>query len=117
MIAHVVLFRPKPDLTADEVDGLVTAFERALRDIPDIRRSSVGRRVRIGRDYEQLMATDFPFAVVLEFDDIAGLRRYLEHPSHAAIGAQVFASADAILVYDYEMGTGIAGLTTAAARS
>ena len=117
MIAHTVLFRPRPDLTTQDVDDLITAFQQALRDINEIRRASIGRRIRIGRDYEHLMAQDFPFAAILEFDDTAALRRYLEHPSHAAIGARVFASAEAILVYDYEMGHGAEGLTTIAAQS
>jgi hypothetical protein len=117
VIAHTVLFRPRPDLTTQDVDDLITAFQQALRDINEIRRASIGRRIRIGRDYEHLMAQDFPFAAILEFDDTAALRRYLEHPSHAAIGARVFASAEAILVYDYEMGHGAEGLTTIAAQS
>ena len=74
MIAHTVLFRPRPDLTTQDVDDLITAFQQALRDINEIRRASIGRRIRIGRDYEHLMAQDFPFAAILEFDDTAALR-------------------------------------------
>ncbi len=113
MIAHVVLFRPRADLSTLEAAQLIDAFEQALLGIPMIRRSSVGRRITIGRDYEQLMRTDFPYAAILEFDDVAGLREYLAHPAHSQIGAAVFAAAADILVYDFEMGVGTAGLTAA----
>lgn len=116
MIAHVVLFRPKPDLLPVETDRLIAAFEQALAGIPAIRRANVGRRVSIGRGYEQLMRTDYSYAAVLEFDDVAGLREYLEHPAHSAVGGAVFAAAEDILVYDFEMGSGNDGLSAVAAR-
>jgi hypothetical protein len=111
VIAHIVLFRPKADLSSRDADRLVAAFEQALLGIPVIRRSHVGRRVSIGRGYEELMRTDYPYAAVLEFDDVAGLREYLEHPAHGEIGAAVFAAAADILVYDFEMGPRLDGLT------
>ncbi len=112
MIAHVVLFRPKPDLSRADADRLLAAFERALVGVPMIRRASVGRRVSIGRGYEQLMRADYPYCAVLEFEDVTGLREYLEHPAHSAVGNAVFASAEDILVYDFEMGAGAAGLVS-----
>jgi hypothetical protein len=117
MIAHIVLFQPRPDLPAEDVQRLVSAFEEALANIPMIRRASVGRRVRMGRHYEQLMAVDYPYAAVLEFDDVAGLRGYLEHPAHGDVGAAVFQAAGNILVYDYEMGLGASGLIEVAGRT
>ena len=117
MIAHIVLFRPRPDLPSQDVQRLVSAFEEALAGIPMIRRAHVGRRVRIGRAYEQLMTADYPYAAVLEFDDVAGLRAYLEHPAHGNVGAAVFEAAGDILVYDYEMGSGARGLTAVAGRT
>jgi len=116
VIAHVVLFRPRPDLAPQDTESLLGAFERALTDIPAIRRSHVGRRVTIGRGYEQLMRSDYPYAAILEFDDIAGLREYLEHPAHSEIGAAVFAAAADILIYDFEMGAGLNGLTAIAGQ-
>ncbi len=110
MIAHLVLFRPRPELPPQEADRLLAAFEQALLGIPAIRRSLVGRRVSIGRGYEQLMRADYPYAAVLEFDDVAGLREYLEHPAHSEIGAAIFAAAADILVYDFDMGLGLEGL-------
>jgi hypothetical protein len=110
MIAHIVLFRPRADLTAEERTRFAGAFERSLRDIPTIRRAHVGRRTTIGRDYERLMRVDYPYAAVLEFDDVDGLRAYLAHPAHEELGARLFASAEETLVYDFEMGEGAEGI-------
>ena len=74
MIAHVILFRPRPDVSLTERRAIIDAYAIALRDIPTIRGARVGRRVMVGRSYEDMMRTDFPYAAILEFDDLAGLR-------------------------------------------
>jgi hypothetical protein len=104
MIAHVVLFRPKPHLTADARRRLVDGFTRAIREIPQIRRARIGRRVTHGRPYEQLMRADYSYAAVLEFDDVDGLKGYLAHHAHEALGAAFFECFEDTLIYDYEMG-------------
>ena len=103
MIAHVVLFRPRPDLSNVESRALIDAFATALRAIPSIRRARVGRRVRIGRSYEDLIHADFPYAAILEFDDADGVRAYLDHPAHEAISTRFFAAIADTLIYDFEV--------------
>ena len=107
----MVLFRPRAGLTRDERTALVEAFSRALRDIPGIRRANIGRRVRHGRPYEDLMEEDYEFAAVLEFDDLGGLTQYLRHPAHEELGNRFFASFERALIYDFEMSAGASGLT------
>ena len=97
-------------LSADDAKALADAFERALNDIPFVRRARIGRRITIGRDYERLMAVDYEYAVVIEFDDVAGLKGYLEHSAHEEMGRRFFESIEAGLVYDFEMTTGADGL-------
>jgi len=53
--------------------------------------------------YEQVMPDDYEFAVMFEFDDVAGLKAYLQHPAHAAAGHHFTASASKALAYDYEV--------------
>lgn len=103
MIAHIVLFRPKADLTADQRRAFVTALEHAFGSIPLIKRARVGRRLVMGRQYDQQNTHDFPFVAVLEFDSEAGLRGYLEHPAHEMLGAQFYVTSDAAFVFDYEL--------------
>jgi hypothetical protein len=101
MLCHIVLFRPKPGLTPEQRRDLMHALDTALREIPAIRRARLGERVQHGRGYEGLMREDFSHAGILEFDDISGLREYLQHPAHERLGALLFEYADAVLIYDY----------------
>jgi hypothetical protein len=113
MVAHVVLFKPKPSLDASARRRLVETFQQAVREIPSIRRAHIGRRVTHGRPYEQLMTVDYEYAAILEFDSVADLTAYLTHQAHDALGALFFEAFDVALMYDYEMTegeTGTAGL-------
>lgn len=106
MIAHLVLFTPKAGLLEAERRGLADALVHALREIPSIRRARFGKRVRHGRAYEALMRTNYEYAALLEFDDVAGLTAYLEHPAHGALGARFFAAFEEALMYDFELKEG-----------
>ena len=110
MIAHVVLFRVRPDISPTDRQALIDAFATALREIPSIRRARVGRRVRIGRSYEQLTRVDLPYAAILEFDDADGVRAYLDHPAHEVISTKFFAVISETLIYDFEVEGSAEGL-------
>jgi hypothetical protein len=103
MIVHVVLFRLRSELAEETREELADALLRAVGQIPSIRRARVGSRVTIGRAYEQLMAPDYAFAAVLEFDDLKGLQSYLDHPAHEQLAHRFSASVDQALTYDFEL--------------
>jgi hypothetical protein len=113
MIRHIVLFRPRAGLSADERAGLAAALRNAIKTIPSVRRARVGRRVTHGRPYEQRMSVDYAYAAMLDFDDLGGLRLYLEHPAHEALATRFFKVLDESLIYDFEFeeGDGLATLT------
>ena len=110
MIAHVVLFRPRHDLPPESRRMLASSFEVALTRIPSIRRARVGRRITVGREYEQAMRVDYTYAAVLEFDDREGLKAYLAHPAHAQLASEFFSAFEEALMYDFELEDGTAGL-------
>ena len=89
---------------------LADALRAALREIPSVRHARVGRRVTHGRPYEQLMGTDYQYAALLEFDDLAGLKAYLEHPAHEALATCFFRVLEDALMYDYELKEGDVGI-------
>jgi hypothetical protein len=109
MTAHVVLFRPRPDLTDEARQALVAAFDAALREIPAIRRARVGRRLMLGRPYESLMTGDYPYIAILEFADRAALAAYLEHPAHTQLASRFFAAFEEALIYDFELSEAVGG--------
>ena len=112
MISHLVLFTPPASLSDAERRVLLQAVSAGLRACATVRSVRVGRRVLHGLPgYERAMRQDYQYVLMLEFEDVEGLKAYLTHPAHAALG-QAFASADASLAYDYEMMT----LEEAAAR-
>ena len=105
MIAHVVLFSPRPDLPAEARQSLVDALTGTAHSVPSVRRIRVGRRITHGLPgYEQAMRDSYEYAAIIEFDDLDGLKSYLTHPSHAALGAHFMLSAARALAYDYEVG-------------
>ena len=104
MLTHLVLMKPRADLSTADRAALVDAFERAVREIPTVRRVHVGRRVTHGAAYEQTAVDSADYVAVLEFDDLAGLQAYLRHPAHDALGARFGQSLSSALVYDFEVG-------------
>lgn len=111
MIAHVVLFRPKPHLADEARQRLVDGFTHAIREIPQIKRARIGRRVTHGRPYEQQMRADYSYAAVLEFEDVESLKAYLAHGAHEALGAAFYECFEETLIYDYELGEATDRLT------
>ena len=104
MIAHLILFQPRPDLTPTERDAVIAALTAAARGTPGVRTCRIGRRVKHGlTGYEQAMRQDYEFAALIEFDTIDSLRAYLQDPAHDAIGQHFSTAAVAALAYDYEM--------------
>ena len=107
----MVLFRPRPGLSPEDRAGLAEALRTAMRSIPSIRRARVGRRVLHGRPYESLMRIDYEYAAFLDFDDLAGLKAYLEHPAHEELATRFFHVLEDGLMYDFELEEGEKGLT------
>jgi stress responsive alpha/beta barrel protein len=104
VIAHIILLQPRPDLTDRERGEALEAFRRAAIDIPEVRRFRLGRRVKHGLPgYEQVMAQDLEYALIVEVDDVDALKRYLQAPAHEAMGGLFYTAAKTALAYDYAL--------------
>jgi hypothetical protein len=103
VIAHVVLYELRPDLTPAERARFAAALRAAVTAIPTIRRVNIGRRRSIGASYDSAMPAGYGFIGILEFDDEAGLKAYLEHPAHAELGTLFWQCSARTLVFDYEL--------------
>jgi hypothetical protein len=111
MISHLVLLQPRASLTQAERAGFIAAFERAVREIGEVRAIRIGRRIIHGAGYES-STPPADFVAIIDFDDIPSLQAYLRHPAHAELGrmfgAVVIGPDDrpsgAAMVYDFEMG-------------
>jgi hypothetical protein len=110
MISHVVLFRAKPNLSHDEREGLVRAFERAVQRIPTVRAVRVGRNVSVGAAYEQRSDDNVDVFIAIDFEDVAGLQTYLEHPAHVELGERFNSASSRSLVFDFDVTHGTSGI-------
>jgi len=104
MVAHIVLLKPRLDLSPDEREQFVAVFERAIRTIPDVRGVRIGIRVKHSAGYEGSMPDAADFLALVYFDDLDGLKRYLSHPAHDELGQLFGRYLSAALVYDFEVG-------------
>ena len=103
MVSHLVLMKPRADLSPADRQGLIDAFQRALREIPGVRNVRIGKRIMLGAGYES-SAPDLDYVATLDFDNLAGLQTYLGHPAHADLGVRFGQALSGALVYDFEVG-------------
>ncbi len=103
MIAHVILFEPRSDLSPSQRESFAHSVVHALTEIPQVRRARVGARKNLGRFYDRQNASDFSFAAIIEFDSEADLLAYLDHPAHQDLGNSFYTAAHAALAYDFEL--------------
>jgi hypothetical protein len=99
-MTHVVLFRPRADLTRAQAGELLDSFTRAARVIPSVQAVRVGRRVMFGYAYESIPQPDYHFMVELDFADAEGLQAYLTHPLHADLASRFYAAVAEGHAYD-----------------
>ncbi|HXE79326.1 MAG TPA: Dabb family protein [Vicinamibacterales bacterium] len=112
MIAHVVLCTLKPDLADTDREQFARTIASALSSISHIRRSSIGRRLGAPDAYGAT-SNPYDYVAVLEFDDEAALRRYLEHPAHAELASMFWKCCERTLVGDYAIASPASPLTSA----
>lgn len=104
MVSHVVLMKPRTNLSAAERRAFADAFERAVREIPTVRAVRIGTRVTFGAAYESGQPDVADYFAIIDFDDLQDLREYLGHPAHAELGELFHRSLSSGLAYDFEVG-------------
>lgn len=104
MVTHLVLMKPRPNLSAADRAAFIDAFERAVREIPSVRGVRVGRRVLHGAGYETAAPAEAEFIASIDFDDLAGLQAYLRHPVHQELGTRFGQALSSAMVFDFEVG-------------
>jgi hypothetical protein len=78
VLRHVVCLTWSEDATPAEVAAVTDALAELPAQIPDLRAYSIGPDVG-------LAPGNADFAIVADFDDADGWRRYQEHPAHQAV--------------------------------
>ena len=78
MLRHVVCFTWSDAATPADIDAVIAGLAELPGLIPEIRAYTVARDLG-------LRAGNADLAIVADFDDADGWRRYLEHPAHPAV--------------------------------
>jgi hypothetical protein len=78
VLRHVAVFRWQESTGEDHVRELAEALARLPSVIPELRAYKVGADAG-------LVEGNWDFAVVADFDDVAGWRTYREHPDHQQV--------------------------------
>jgi hypothetical protein len=87
VIAHIVLFTPKPDVNEASLRAFARTMLNLATAIPAVKHAKVGRSIAVDPGYERSMGrVTYQFVAVLEFDDTAALLDYLRDPRHARLG-------------------------------
>lgn len=103
MIAHVVLFEPNRGTTMADRDAFLEVIRVAVSEIETVRRSFIGIRQKVGASYEHAIGDSaYSYASVVEFDDIEGLKVYLEHPLHLKVGQLFWQHCERTIILDVD---------------
>lgn len=103
MIAHIVLFTPKAELTEAERRSFAKSVAATLRQITSIQRATVGRHIDVDPGYKRTFGDKtYQFAAVLEFSDRAALVDYLRNPLHEDLGRLFWETCAASVICEVE---------------
>ena len=107
MIAHIVLFNPKPGVSESDMRAFARTLQDACRQIEAIQRSHVGRRIDIDAGYARSFGEKtYRFVAIFEFEDPAGLREYLKHSLHQQVGRLFWEMCESTVVVEATMADG-----------
>ncbi len=96
MISHMVLIRLKPGLGDTAGAELLEQAKKLLGPIPSV------RNLRLGRGLGKKAEVDYPYALVMEFEDEEALESYQVHSDHQRFVHEVVGPVqDDKKVFDY----------------
>jgi len=107
MIAHIVLFNPKPGASESDLRSFAKILQDACREIKAIQHSRVGRRAEIDAGYARSFGEKtYQFVAIFEFEDSAKLKEYLKHPLHKHLGKLFWEMCESTVVVEAAMTDG-----------
>lgn len=93
---HVVLFKFKPEATAEQIKEI----EKAFAELPSKIDTVTGYEWGTSQSVEGLN-DGFTHCFLVTFKDKAGLEKYLPHEAHKAFGAKLKPLLEKATVFDY----------------
>jgi hypothetical protein len=104
VICHLVLFNLKEAVDTRDIGRFANVMRDTCMSAQSVLRVRVGRRISIDAGYQRFMGhTTYDYVAVIEFEDAAGLVRYLRHPKHDELGRLFWEYCSEALVVEAEM--------------
>jgi hypothetical protein len=104
VIAHIVLFTPKKELSVVERQAFAQSVRDSVRRIGGIQRAMIGRAMAAEPQYERSFGDKtYEYAAILEFVDTAALEAYLNHPAHRDLGRLFWENCGAAVVMEADL--------------
>lgn len=99
MVKHIVLFKLKDEVPAEERFNAMNKFKRAIEalpaSIPVIRKIEVGFNINPSEQWH--------IALYSEFDTLEDVKYYAQHPNHIAAGKLLSEIKESRSCVDYEI--------------
>jgi hypothetical protein len=103
MIAHIVFFTPKGDVSDADRRSFALCLQATFRTVDAISRAFLGRALDIDPGYARHFGDKtYEFAAVLEFTDREALVKYLTHPAHDELGRLFWLYCEATIILEVE---------------
>ena len=99
MVKHIVLFKLRADVPAEQRLEAMRSFKAAIEALPE--RISCIRKVEVGLNVNPSEA--WHIALHSEFDSLDDVKRYAVHPDHVAAGKLLAEVKESRACVDYEI--------------
>ncbi len=98
---HTVIFHLKKDAPADTADKVVADCHALLESIPSVRHLKAGRPAPEDESTPKVASHDYDVALIVLFDDAAGLKAYLTHEQHLKFVHTYEKDFETVQVFDF----------------
>jgi hypothetical protein len=99
MVHHIVLFKLKPEVTPEKLEGMLISTRMTLLKIPEVLSIKCGKRIDLKNEWQ--------FFIAIDFESMDRLATYRDDPLHMKFHADVIKpNTTESLALDYEMEPG-----------
>ncbi len=96
MLTHVVLLKPKAEITADEIGAALNRVQALQQAIPGI------VSVEAGKNLNESNNQGYTHGFVMHFIDVKHLKAYASHPAHQVVSEELLRISQSIIDFDIE---------------
>ncbi len=98
---HTVIFHLKKDAPADTADKIIADCHALLEGIPTVRLIRAAKPAAEDQSTPKVAVRDYDVALLVLFDDAAGLKTYIDHDMHKKFVATYDKYFDKVEVFDF----------------